>query len=126
MDIFQIILIGLLLAAVGVGMILASAPAFGISYKTVLKRTIWFIVAFEAAVAVVFCVFNGVKPTFWGQLLWHGMRVIQICFMGFVAHKLHNLKVDNKEGTKRFPILHMTVMSLAAQFIQYNIITIIY
>ena len=61
-----------------------------------------------------------------GQLLWHGVRLMQLFLMGFVAHKLHNLKVDAKDGVKRFPILHITVMSLAVQFIQYNIITALY
>ncbi|MBR3750685.1 MAG: hypothetical protein IKK58_02840 [Clostridia bacterium] len=126
MELFEIILIGLLLAAVGSGMLVASAPVFGISYRTVLKRTIWFIVGCEVAIAAVFCVFNGVKPTFWGQLLWHGVRFMQICLMGFVAHKLHNLKADQREGVKRFPILHITLISLAAQVVQYNIITALY
>ena len=126
MNLFNIILIGLLLAVFGSAVNIAAAPVFGISYKKIFKRTIWFIVGFEALVAIMFCVFNGYRPTFGGQIIWHLSRVVQICLLGVIHNKLYNLPVDKKEGGKRFAIAHVVIMGLLTQFLQYQIITFIY
>lgn len=126
MSLIIIILIGLTLTVLGSALNVAAAPIFGISYKKVLKRTLWFIVGFEAFVAIMFCVFNGYRPTFGGQIIWHIARIVQLSLMGVINNKLYNLTSDKKEGGKRFPIAHVVIMAFITQLLQYQIIMLIY
>ena len=129
MNVFQIILIGMMLAAVGCIVQIASAPIFAISYATVRKRSWPVIVGAEVIIAVVFCIFNGVHPSthgIAGMLAWHGTRFAVSCIEGVLNNKLHNIASDRVYKRKPMAIFHVIVAALVAQYLQYQIVLLLY
>lgn len=121
MDTLHIILTGLLLTAAGCAVLLLLPPVFRLPWSTAVKRCLWFTIALEAAVAAVFCVFNGVRPTVTGQLWWHIARLCQVCILGVLDRRL---LLDRAKGW--LTVLYVIIGSVAAQVIQYFIVTLIY
>ena len=108
-----IILTGLLLAAAGSAILLLLPPVFRLPWKTTVKRCIWFTVGLEAAVAAVFCIFNGVRPTV--------ARFFQICILGVL-----DAQIMKKYRSQGMTALYVIAGSLLAQALQYGIIRLIY
>jgi hypothetical protein len=116
-----IILTGLLLAAAGSAILLLLPPVFRLPWKTTVKRCIWFTVGLEAAVAAVFCIFNGVRPTVAGQMAWYIARFFQICILGVL-----DAQIMKKYRSQGMTALYVIAGSLLAQALQYGIIRLIY
>ena len=116
-----IILTGLLLAAAGSGILLLLPPVFKLPWKTTVKSCIWFTVGLEAAVAAVFCIFNGVRPTVAGQMAWYIARFFQICILGVL-----DAQIMKKYRSQGMTALYVIAGSLLAQALQYGIIRLIY
>lgn len=121
MDIFTIIMIGLLLTLTGTAVLMVLPPVFGLPYKLTVKRTVLFAVGFELLLAVLFCCLNGVRPTVMGQFYWHLGRIVQICLLCVYNRKL--LASVKKNGR----VLWYTIVAgVLAQVVQYIIILQIY